>query len=168
MRANLVLIGSHPLFSQRQRGFSNGTKQFLCQEGFYVHLPNSISAFSERAHQRNTFFEREEVNKKRDCVWGSNFSPIGSECFDLRYLRQECQFLPLIMPRPGEVAAMLAGITVAFPGFIRKFPDARENKKHQVLMYRFYGLACDVLAICTSSLWVLHCSALCLNLEDCC
>ena len=72
----------HPPSSQRQRGFSNGTKKFLCQESFYVHLWKSISASPETAHQRSTFFEREEVNKKRDSLWGPGFAPIGSECLE--------------------------------------------------------------------------------------
>ena len=61
---------------------TSGTKKFLCQESFYVHLRKSISASPETAHQRSTFFEREEVNKKRDSVWGPGFAPIVSECLE--------------------------------------------------------------------------------------
>lgn len=63
--------------------FSNGTKQFLCQESFYIHLQNSIFCRADSAFQRSTFFEKEEVNKKGEYVWGSSFSPAGGKCLNI-------------------------------------------------------------------------------------
>lgn len=42
---------------------------FFAQENFYVHLRKSISA--QTAHQRSTFFEREEINKRERVSMGS-------------------------------------------------------------------------------------------------
>lgn len=48
--------------------FTFKTAFLLCRESFH----------------RDVFLEREEVNKEGEKVWGSNFSPAGSECLDIR------------------------------------------------------------------------------------
>jgi hypothetical protein len=57
---------------------------FFAKKAFMFTFKIASLFFRDPAFQRDTFFEREEVNKKRESVCSSNFSPIGLECFDLR------------------------------------------------------------------------------------
>lgn len=84
MRANQVLRAPHPFFSLKGRAVSQMEQSnFFAMRAFMFTFKTAFLLCRECFHG-NTFFEREEVNKEGEKVWGSNFSPVGSECLDIR------------------------------------------------------------------------------------
>ena len=71
----------HPPSSQRQRGFSNGTKQFLCPRELLCspskeHFCSSRNSPSEE----HLLWKGGNKQEERECL-GPGFPPIGYECF---------------------------------------------------------------------------------------